>query len=143
MSKFIQFNVQTSGTTQPAEPIAPLLINVEDIAGFIATGAGAVGNPKTLIINLQGRYARAAAAGGAALTSVGRLLTLTFSTSVTAANNPLTVNGQPNPFVQAMVAAMSQEVPGGVAVYQLGNDQSTAAAAPNGVQMYIRTAVFA
>jgi hypothetical protein len=36
---------------------------------------------------------------------------------------------------------MSQDVPG-VAVYQLGNDQSAAAAAPNGVQMYIRTAVF-
>jgi len=40
-----------------------------------------------------------------------------------------------------MVAAISQVVPSGVAVYQLGNDQSTAAAAPNGVQMYIRTAV--
>ena len=139
MSKFIQFNVQTSGTTQPAEPVAPVLINVEDIAGFVATGAA--GAAKTLVINLQGRYARAVAAGGAALTSVGSKLTLTFSTSVTAAAVPATVNGQPNPFVQAMVAAMSQDVPG-VAVYQLGNDQSTAAAAPNGVQMYIRTAIF-
>ena len=141
MSKFIQFNVQTSGTTQPAEPIAPVLINVEDIAGFVAAGAGAVGNAKTLIINLQGRYLRAVAAGGAALTSVGSKLTLTFSTSVTGAANPVTVDGQPNPFVQALVAAMSQDVPG-VAVYQLGNDQSAAAAAPNGVQMYIRTAIF-
>ena len=141
MSKFIQFNVQASGAVQPAEPIAPVLINVEDIAGFVAAGAG--GNAKTLIINLQGRYLRAIAAGGAALTSVGSKLTLTFSTSIAGAVNPVTVNGQPNPFVQAMVAAMSQEVPGGVAVYQLGNDQSSAAAAPNGVQMYIRTAVFA
>ena len=139
MSKFIQFNVQASGAVQPAEPIAPVLINVEDIAGFVATGAA--GAAKTLVINLQGRYARAVAAGGAALTSVGSKLTLTFSTSVTAATAPATVNGQPNPFVQALVAAMSQDVPG-VAVYQLGNDQSTAAAAPNGVQMYIRTAVF-
>ena len=40
-----------------------------------------------------------------------------------------------------MVAAISQVVPSGVAVYQLGNDQSTAVANPNGVQMYIRTAV--
>jgi hypothetical protein len=139
MSKFIQFNVQASGAVQPAEPIAPVLINVEDIAGFVAAGAG--GNAKTLIINLQGRYLRAIAAGGAALTSVGSKLTLTFSTSIAGAVNPVTVNGQPNPFVQAMVAAMSQDVPG-VAVYQLGNDQSAAAAAPNGVQMYIRTAAF-
>ena len=139
MSKFIQFNVQASGAVQPAEPIAPVLINVEDIAGFVATGAA--GAAKTLVINLQGRYARAVAAGGAALTSVGSKLTLTFSTSIAGAVNPATVNGQPNPFVQAMVAAMSQDVPG-VAVYQLGNDQSAAAAAPNGVQMYIRTAVF-
>ena len=140
MSKFIQFNVQASGAVQPAEPIAPVLINVEDIAGFVATGAA--GAAKTLVINLQGRYARAVAAGGAALTSVGSKLTLTFSTSIAGAVNPATVDGQPNPFVQAMVAAISQEVPGGVAVYQLGNDQSSAAAAPNGVQMYIRTAVF-
>ena len=70
------------------------------------------------------------------------VLTLSFSTSIAGAVNPTVVTGQPNPFVEALVAAMSQEVPGGVAVYQLGNDQSVAAAAPNGVQMYIRTAVF-
>ena len=81
-------------------------------------------------------------AGGTAGQAGFRTLTLTFSTSVTAAAVPATVNGQPNPFIQALVAAMSQDVPG-VAVYQLGNDQSTAAAAPNGVQMYIRSAVFA
>lgn len=134
MSKFIQFNVQTSGAVQPAEPIAPVLINVEDIQSFTATGAAAVA--KTLVISLLGR------AGGTAGQVGFRTLTLTFSTSVTGAVVPATVNGQPNPFIQAMVAAMSQDVPG-VAVYQLGNDQSTAAAAPNGVQMYIRTAVFA
>ena len=134
MSKFIQFNVQTSGTTQPAEPIAPVLINVEDIQSFTATGAPAA--VKTLVISLLGR------AGGTAGQVGFRTLTLTFSTSVTGAAVPATVNGQPNPFMQAMVAAMSQDVPG-VAVYQLGNDQSTAAAAPNGVQMYIRSAVFA
>ena len=134
MSKFIQFNTQVSGAAQPAEPIGPTLINVEDIQSFAA--AGAAGAAKSLVISLLGR-----AAGGAGQAGY-RTLTLTFSTSVTAAAVPATVNGQPNPFVQAMVAAMSQEVPGGVAVYQLGNDQSSAAAAPNGVQMYIRTAVF-
>lgn len=139
MSKFIQFNVQTSGTTQPAEPIAPVLINVEDISTFAATGAAAAA--KSLVIQLQGRYSRAADGGTPILAPAGNTLTLTFSTSVTAAVVPVTVNGQPNPFVQALVAAMSQDVPGGVAVYQLGNDQSTAAANPNGVQMYIRTAV--
>lgn len=135
MSKFIQFNTQVSGATQPAEPIGPVLVNVEDIQSFAAAGNAAGG--KSLVISLLGR-----AAGGAGQAGF-QTLTLTFSTSVTAAAIPLTVDGQPNPFVQAMVAAMSQEVPGGVAVYQLGNDQSTAAAAPNGVQMYIRTAVFA
>ena len=139
MSKFIQFNVQTSGTAQPAEPIAPLLINVEDISAFAATGIAAAA--KTLVIQLQGRYARAGAGATTVIAPAGNTLTLTFSTSVTAAAIPLTVDGQPNPFVQAMVAAISQVVPSGVAVYQLGNDQSTAAAAPNGVQMYIRTAV--
>ena len=139
MSKFIQFNVQTSGTAQPAEPIAPLLINVEDISAFAATGIAAAA--KTLVIQLQGRYSRAGAGATTAIAPAGNTLTLTFSTSVTAAAIPLTVDGQPNPFVQAMVAAISQVVPSGVAVYQLGNDQSTAVANPNGVQMYIRTAV--
>ena len=131
MSKFIQFNVQLAGQAQPAEPIAPLLINVDDISAYVATGAAAAG--KSLAITLNGRYERAAGAD---------TLTLVFSTSTAngAAVAPVTVDGQPNPFVQALVAAMSQDVPG-VAVYQLGNDQSTAAAAPNGVQMYIRSAV--
>ena len=135
MSKFIQFNVANSAAVSPLGPISPVLINVEDITTFVATGATGA-NPKTLVINLSGRYARAAAAAGVP----GRLLTLSFSTSIAGAVNPTVVTGQPNPFVEALVAAMSQDVPG-VAVYQLGNDQSTAAAAPNGVQMYIRTAV--
>ena len=135
MSKFIQFNVVNSGAVQPLGPINPIMVNTEDITTFVATGATGA-NVKTLIINLSGRYARAAAAAGVP----GRLLTLTFSTSVSAAVNPTVTTGQPNPFVEALAAAMKQDVPG-VAVYQLGNDQSTAAAAPNGVQMYIRTAV--
>ena len=140
MSKFIQFNVQTSGTAQPFEPIAPLLINVEDISAFAATGVAAAA--KTLVIQLQGRYLRTPDGGSTIVAPAGNTLTLAFSTSTAAvAVDPLTVDGQPNPFVQAMVAAMSQVVPSGVAVYQLGNDQSTAAAAPNGVQMYINSAV--
>jgi hypothetical protein len=134
MSKFIQFNTQVSGAVQPAEPIGPILVNVEDIQSFTATGAAAVA--KTLVISLLGRAAGLVGIAGF------QTLTLTFSTSITAAAVPATVDGQPNPFIQAMVAAMSQDVPG-VAVYQLGNDQSTLAANPNGVQMYIRTAVFA
>lgn len=137
MSKFIQFNVTNSAAVSPLGPISPVLINVEDITTFVATGATGA-NAKTLVINLSGRYARAAAATGIP----GRILTLSFSTSVAGAVNPTVVTGQPNPFVEALVAAMSQDVPSGVAVYQLGNDQSNAAAAPNGVQMYIRTAVF-
>ena len=134
MSKFIQFNVQNAGTAQPAEPIAPILVNVEDISGYSAVGAAAAG--KTLLINLIGRTARTAGTD---------LLTLTFSTSTLTAGGavaPATVDGQPNPFIQALVSAISQVVPSNVAVYQLGNDGSTAAAAPNGVQMYINSAVF-
>ena len=138
MSKFIQFNVQTSGAVQPAEPIAPLLINVEDIGSYAAAGAAAAA--KSLVIQLQGSYARDAAGGSTIVAPAGNTLTLIFSTSTSAAAIPATVDGQPNPFVQALVAAMSQDVPG-VAVYQLGNDQSILAAAPNGVQMYIRSAV--
>ena len=138
MSKFIQFNVQLSGTAQPLEPIAPVLINVEDIARYTAVGAGPVANAKTLAINLSGRYERSVGAAGLP----GRILTLTFATSTVLGTNPITVDGQPNPFVQALVAAMSQDVPG-VAVYQLGNDQSTLAAAPNGDQMYIFSATIA
>ena len=136
MSKFIQFNVVNSAAVQPLGPIAPIMINVEDIATFAATGLTGA-NAKTLAINLSGRYERSAAAVGLP----GRILTLTFSTSVAAAVNPTVTTGQPNPFVQALVAAMSQDVPS-VAVYQLGNDDSVAAATPNGVQMFIRTAVF-
>ena len=132
MSKFIQFNVQNSGTALPLEPIAPLLINVDDIAGYAASGTTAAA--KSLVIDLKGRYAIAA-----------DTLTIVFSTSTLTAGGavaPITVDGRPNPFVQALVAAMSQDVPG-VAVYQLGNDQSTLAAAPNGDQMYIFSATIA
>ena len=78
MSKFIQFNTQVSGAVQPAEPIGPTLINVEDIQSFAATGAA--GAPKTLVISLLGR------AGGTAGQAGFRTLTLTFSTSITGGN---------------------------------------------------------
>ena len=138
MSKFIKFNVRNSAAVQPLGPISPIMIAVEDISGFIATGAAGA-NPKTLVINLQGRYQSAVQAPAV---NGGAKLTLTFSTSVAGVANPTVNPGQPNPFVEALVAAMSQDVPG-VAVYQLGNDDSVVAATPNGVQMYIRTAVFA
>ena len=77
MSKFIQFNTQVSGATQPAEPIGPVLVNVEDIQSFAAAGNAAGG--KSLVISLLGR-----AAGGAGQAGF-QTLTLTFSTSVTAA----------------------------------------------------------
>ena len=136
MSKFIKFNVSNSAAAQPLGPISPIMVNVEDIAKFDAGGLTGA-NAKSLVIMLSGRYERSAAAVGLP----GRLLTLTFSTSVATAVNPTVTTGQPNPFVQALVAAMSQDVPS-VAVYQLGNDDSVVAATPNGVQMYIRTAVF-
>ena len=144
MSKFIQFNVTNSTAVQPLGPISPMLVNVEDISTFAATGTNGGGVAKILVIQLQGRYERSADGATTIIAPAGNTLTITFSTStLNAVVNPTLLDGQPNPFVEALIAAISQVVPSGVAVYQLGNDQSTAVAAPNGVQMYIRTAVFA
>ena len=134
MSKFIQFNTAFTPGVQPLGPRESVLLNIEDIQSYAATGAAGAAN--TLVIQTLGR------AAGLAGTAGFQTLTLTFATNIAGAVvAPLLVDGQPNPFTEAMKAALSQDVPDSVVVYQLGNDQSTAAAAPNGVQMYIRSAV--
>mgnify|MGYP000167807969 FL=1 len=128
MAKFIKFSVRNSAAAQPLGPTENILVNVEDIARVQATGATGA-NAKTAIIGLTGRAAQAAGY---------QTLTLTVSTSLSAAVNPTIVTGQNNPVVAAIRSAMTANPGGVVASAQLGLDQ---AATP--VQMYWRTATFA
>ena len=128
MPKFIKFNVVNSAAVSPLGPRESILVNIEDITTVAATGVTGA-NAKTVVVGLTGRAAQAAGY---------RTLTLTVSTSVSAAANPTIVTGNANPLVAAVRSAMTAN-PGGVtATAQLGSDQ---AAVP--VQMYFRTAAFA
>jgi len=128
MAKFIKFNVRNSGAVQPLGPTEGILVNVEDITTVSATGiAGA--NAKTVIVGLTGRAAQAAGY---------RTLTLTVSTSISAAVNPTLANGNANPLVTAVRSAMTANPGGVVASAQLGSDNAAVPA-----QMYFRTAAFA
>ena len=127
MAKFIKFNVRNSGAVQPLGPTEGVLVNVEDITTVSATGiAGA--NAKTVIVGLTGRAAQAAGY---------RTLTLTVSTSISAAVDPTLANGNANPLVTAVRSAMTANPGGVVASAQLGSDNAAVPA-----QMYFRTAVF-
>ena len=98
---------------------------VNSAAATGATGA----NAKTVVIGLTGRAAQAAGY---------QTLTLTVSTSISAAVNPTIATGAANPLTTAVRAAMTAN-PGGVtATAQLGVDQAATPA-----QMYFRTATFA
>mgnify|MGYP003148056599 CR=1 FL=1 len=128
MPKFIKFNVVNSAAVSPLGPRESILVNIEDITTVAATGVTGA-NAKTVVVGLTGRAAQAAGY---------RTLTLTVSTSVSAAANPTIVTGNANPLVAAVRSAMTAN-PGGVtATAQLGSDQ---AAVP--VQMYFRTAAYA
>jgi hypothetical protein len=128
MAKFIKFNVVNSGALSPLGPREAILVNIEDITTVSATGATGA-NAKTVIVGLTGRAAQAAGY---------RTLTLTVSTSVSAAVNPTIVDGLANPLTSAVRSAMTAN-PGGVtASVQLGVDQAAAPA-----QMYFRAATYA
>jgi hypothetical protein len=128
MPKFIKFNVVNSAAVSPLGPRESILVNIEDITTVAATGVTGA-NAKTVVVGLTGRAAQAAGY---------RTLTLTVSTSVSAAANPTIVTGNANPLVAAVRSAMTANPGGVVATAQLGSDQ---AAVP--VQMYFRTAAFA
>ena len=128
MAKFIKFNVVDSGADSPLGPRETILVNIEDITTVTATGATGA-NAKTVIVGLTGRAAQAAGY---------KTLTLTVSTSVSAAVNPTIVDGLANPLTSAVRSAMTAN-PGGVtASVQLGVDQAATPA-----QMYFRTAAYA
>ena len=128
MAKFIKFSVKNSAAVSPLGPTENILVNLEDITSVVASGATGA-NAKTAIIGLTGRAAQAAGY---------RTLTLTVSTSISAAVNPTIVNGQNNPIVSAIRSAMTANPGGVVASAQLGVDQAAVPA-----QMYWRTATFA
>ena len=128
MPKFIKFNVVNSAAVSPLGPRESILVNIEDITTVAATGVTGA-NAKTVVVGLTGRAAQAAGY---------RTLTLTVSTSASAAANPTIVTGNANPLVAAVRSAMTANPGGVVATAQLGSDQ---AAVP--VQMYFRTATYA
>jgi len=128
MAKFIKFNAVNSAAAQPLGPISPVLINVDKILSVRATGATGA-NAKTVIVQLDN--------GGIATgVTAPTTLTLTVSTSKSAAVNPTLVTGQQNSLVQSVVSAITANPGGVVATASLGVD---GAATP--VQMYWRTAV--
>ena len=128
MAKFIKFNVVNSGAASPLGPREAILVNIEDITTVAATGATGA-NAKTVVVGLTGRAAQAAGY---------KTLTLTVSTSVSAAVNPTIASGVANPLTSAVRSAMTAN-PGGVtASVQLGVDQAATPA-----QMYFRTATYA
>ena len=134
MAKFIKFNITLTGAVQPAAPISPILVNVDDITSV--TGIGVAGAQSSVVIGLTGR----AAQGGQNYET----LTLEASTSASALVVPTLVNGQVNPLVNAVHSAMTANPGGVVTTCSLGNDQAAATVAlPNGAQMFWGTAVFA
>ena len=134
MAKFIKFNITLTGAVQPAAPISPILVNVDDITSV--TGVGVAGAQSSVVIGLTGR----AAQGGQNYET----LTLEASTSASALVAPTLVNGQVNPLVNAVHSAMTANPGGVVTTCSLGNDQAAATVAlPNGAQMFWGTATFA
>ena len=123
MAKFIRFNVQDSTAVSPLSPTEKILVNVEDISFISATGASGA-NAKTVVVGLRG--------------PLFGTLTLTVSTSLSAAVNPTIVTGKENPLTAAVRSAITANPGGVVSSVQLGKDQAATPA-----QMYFRTATFA
>ena len=123
MAKFIRFNVQDSTAVSPLSPTEKILVNVEDISFISATGASGA-NAKTVVVGLRG--------------PLFGTLTLTVSTSLSAAVNPTIVTGKENPLAAAVRSAMTANPGGVVSSVQLGKDHAATPA-----QMYFRTAAFA
>jgi len=126
MAKFIKFICTDTAAVQPLGPLNPILINVEKIQSYAATG-GPGGNAKTLVVGLDN--------GGVAGSAQNPdNLSLTVSTSSGGALvNPSFVSGSDNPLVKALVYAIQANPGGVVATVKLGLDQ-----APIPLQMYFR-----
>ena len=133
MAKFIKFNITLTGAVQPAAPISPILINVDDIT--TVTAAGAAGAQSSVVIGLKtGRnsYCRLHYINSSAFN-----ISFSFSCSNFCRRTKKS-------FRNAVHSAMTANPGGVVTTCSLGNDQAAATAAlPNGAQMFWGTAVFA
>ncbi len=142
MAKFVKFKI-SNGTTLAAggNYARDVLVNIDDIENVADAVNGGV---YTAIVTLKGIVGlEAGHANGATVpagTIGGRILTLTVSTSATAAVNPTAITVSGNMPSQAIMRAMTAN-PGGVAASaQLGLDGGGVRPADD--QMYWSSAVF-
>lgn len=127
MAKFIKFICTNTAAVQPLGPLNPILINVDKIQSYAATGVTGA-NAKTLVVGLDN--------GGIATGTSQNPDNLSLTVSTTSGGaivNPTFVSGSENPLVKALVYAMQANPGGVVATVKLGLDQ---AATP--LQMYFR-----
>jgi len=142
MAKFVKFKVQNATTLAAGGNYArDVLVNIDDIENVADAVNGGV---YTAIVTLKGIVGLGVGhADGAAVpadTIGGRILTLTVSTSSTAAVNPTAITVSGNMPSQAIMKAMTAN-PGGVAASaQLGLDGG--GVRPTDDQMYWSSAVF-
>ncbi len=142
MAKFVKFKI-SNGTSLAAggNYARDVLVNIDDIENVADAVNGAV---YTAIVTLKGYVGlEAGHADGATVpagTIGGRILTLTVSTSSTAAVNPTAITVSGNMPSQAIMKAMTAN-PGGVAASaQLGLDGGGVRGTDD--QMYWDSAVF-
>ena len=142
MAKFVKFKIQNATTLAAGGNYArDVLVNIDDIENVADAVNGGV---YTAIVTLKGIVGlEAGHADGATVpagTIGGRILTLTVSTSSTAAVNPTAITVSGNMPSQAIMKAMTAN-PGGVAASaQLGLDGG--GVRPTDDQMYWSSAVF-
>ena len=147
MAKFIKFKIQNATTLAAGGDYArDVLVNVDDIENVADAVSGA--GVYTAIVTLKGIVSQNIGhADGAAVvpdTIGGRILTVTVSTSASAAVNPAAITVSQNMPSQAIVRALTAN-PGGVAASaQLSVDGNGIVAAQGGtaVQMYWSGAAF-
>ena len=146
MAKFVKFKINNA--TAPGAGGnwggRDVLIGVDDIENVsdVVSGAGAYSVVVTLknFVGLTAAAAQVSDVGQTAGTIGGRILTLTVSTSVSAAVNPTAVTVDGNMPSQSIVRAMTAN-PGGIAASaQLGLDGG--GVRPTDDQMYWSGAVF-
>jgi hypothetical protein len=131
MAKYIKFNCINTAAVQPQGTTQAYLVPTSMIATVTATGLGAVGNAKTVVVGLGS----GANPGAGSLSNPGRI-TVTVTTNTGAAANPVFTAGS-NKLVQAVQYAITANPGGIVATVALGLDNS---AVP--VQMYWRSAAY-
>ena len=142
MAKFIKFRVANATTLAAGGDYArDVLVNVDDIENVAdaVSGAGVYTTIVTLkgIVGLEAGHANDAAVPAG--TIGGRILTLTLSTSATAAANPTAITVAQNMPSQSIIRALTAN-PGGVAASAQLSKDGAGLVANN--QMYWSSAIF-